>query len=104
MFKRKKEYDFNDNIFKNDKKIKNSNENDDSNLYEFKDFEILQKHITLFNRKIQNRISQKKINNIELEPPKKKFENNILTNNLEFDEKIIKSDNFGKINNITLKN
>lgn len=101
MFKRKYDYNFNDNIFKNEKKIKNSNE-DDSNLYEFKDFEILQKHITLFNRKIQNRIAQKKINNIELEPPKKKFENDI--NNFQFEEKIIKSDKFGKINNITLKN
>lgn len=99
MLKRKIEYQRDDDIFKSEKKIHTNNQLND-NIYEFKDFEILKKHVTLFNRKIRQQFNRKNQMEIEKDNEKKKFGSLNEVKN-EFTP-VINREGFGKINNITI--
>lgn len=119
LTKRKHELERDDFIFKNEKKLhKNPFETEDSsierNLYEFnRQFEELKQYITLFNRTSMKQKTYQNKQKMEIE---KKVENKspltlISKNNSEQNtfhsenntntQKVIISEDFGKINNIT---
>jgi hypothetical protein len=101
--KRKIEYQDDDFVFNKSKRSHISPDVDlNANLYEFeKNFEELKKYVTLFNRYERN----KKNKYMEIEKKsnsKEKIKNAAsIIPNLESETKIIKSNEFGKINNIT---
>lgn len=101
--KRKIEYEEDDFIFNKTKKTRVDPDVDlSTNLYEFeKNFEELKKYITVFNRYERNKknkrmeIEKKKSNSLE------KKMNSTIINSPREETKIIKTEEFGKINNIT---
>lgn len=101
--KRKIEYQEDDFVFNKSKRTHISPDNDlNANLYEFeKNFEELKKYVTLFNRYERNK--KNKYMEIEKKSSSKEKKKNItsIASNVDSETKIIKSNEFGKINNIT---
>lgn len=98
--KRKIQYEDNDFVFNKSKRSHLDTDVDlNTNLYEFeKNFEELKKYVTLFNRYERNKRNKRM--DIEKKSKSKEKKKIIETNFIE-ETKIINSNEFGKINNIT---